>query len=135
MTEMERLELLDEYSEDPDAIARARSHQMFMMDMEHNRVVCFSEGRESGLFRAHSNAIKRALRENIPFSTISAITGVGAHEIELVNRKVAQEEGFEAGYTEGCADVAQKALSEGLPMHLISTLTGLTADEIEALRQ
>jgi predicted transposase/invertase (TIGR01784 family) len=122
-------ELLANISQDEIERAHYRSRKMFRMDMEHDRLVSFDEGKAEGVAEGIVIGKTEGVAEGIV---------IGKTEGIVIGKTEGMAEGIVKGVTKGRtdekADVVKNALAMGLPTEQIERLTGLSREEIERLR-
>jgi predicted transposase/invertase (TIGR01784 family) len=78
--------LLTGISQDEDERARFRARRKFQMDMEHNRIVSFEEGKEEGKKESKHEVARNLLLYGVSLDIIAKSTGLSPDEIQtLVN--------------------------------------------------
>jgi predicted transposase/invertase (TIGR01784 family) len=97
-------ELLTSISQDPDERAQFRARRKFQMDLQHNLITVFDEGKQEGI-----------------------------REGELKGKLEGIREGELKGELKGKLEVARNLLANRVPLDVVVQSTGLSLDKIQSL--
>jgi predicted transposase/invertase (TIGR01784 family) len=74
--------LLTSISQDEDERARFRARRKFQMDLEHNRIVSFEEGKDEGRMEERTEVARNMLTDGLPVEKVVQYTRLSREEIE-----------------------------------------------------